>query len=163
MGYIENTENEIVQKLKFIEAEKIFVHKAPETDEERPDPTGMVSNLFVMYTGSRYGEPRSTHQVSQDEFFQFAVVIESPFLRGAFGIYNVKKYVADSLLGFIPSDSNMLTLVSSGYNAEKMEQNSGVFTFTMIFETRGMAVKAIPEPADWGVTSDLVINEPTVL
>lgn len=158
MDYIEQTESEIVVQLKQIESQYIKVHAAPESDEQRPEQSGVYSNLFVMYTGSRYSEPRSTNEVSQDEFFQFGVVIESPLLRDDHGIYSLKKKVSDALLGFIPSNSNRLTLVSSGYNAEKMEQNAGVFTFNMIFETRAMAVQALPLPEDWGVASKIELN-----
>lgn len=140
-NYIEKVEKEITDRLKGISTDFIRVHEAPESDAERPDPSSVRCNIFVMYTGSRYGETRSTCDISQDEFFQFAVVIETPFLRGDFGVYQVKKKVVDRLLGFEPSDANKLTVVSAGYSAEKMMQDSGVFTFPVVFETRGMAVQ----------------------
>lgn len=140
-NYIEQVEKEISERLKGIETGFIRVHEAPETDADRPEPSSVRCNIFVMYTGSRYGETRSTLGISQDEFFQFAVVIETPFLRGDFSVYQVKKKVVDQLLGFEPSNANVLTVVSAGYHAEKMMQNEGVFTFPVVFETRGMAVQ----------------------
>lgn len=141
LNYIEQVEKEITDRLRGIATDYIRVHEAPESDAERPDPSSVRCNIFVMYTGSRYGETRSTCDISQDEFFQFAVVIETPFLRGQYGVYQVKKKVVDRLLGFEPSSANKLTVVSAGYNAEKMMQDSGVFTFPVVFETRGMAVQ----------------------
>lgn len=158
MEYIEKLENEIVEELKAIETDFIKVHLSPETDADRPEQSGVYTNVFVMYTGSRYGQERSTSQVSQDEMIQIAVVIESPLLRGENGIYNVKKRITDALLSFEPSNSNLLTAVSAGYNVEKMEQNAGVFTFTMAFETRALIVKNIPEPEDWGITGEIEFN-----
>lgn len=163
-NYIEQVEKEIAERLQGIETGSIRVHEAPETDADRPEPSSVRCNIFVMYTGSRYGETRSTNDISQDEFFQFAVVIETPFLRGDFGVYQVKKKVVDRLLGFEPSSANKLTVVSAGYNAEKMMQDSGVFTFPVVFETRGMAVQVDdftdePGPA----ISTITIPEPKLI
>lgn len=163
-NYIEQVEKEITERLQGIATDKIRVHEAPESDDQRPDPSSVRCNIFVMYTGSRYGETRSTNDISQDEFFQFAVVIETPFLRGDFGVYQVKKKVVDRLLGFTPSSTNKLTVVSAGYNAEKMTQDAGVFTFPVVFETRGMAVQVDdfttdPEPQITAIT----VPEPKIL
>lgn len=163
-NYIEATEKEITDRLQGIATEDLRIHAAPESDAERPDPSSVRCNAFVMYAGSRYGEPRSTDHVSQDEFYQFAVVIETPYLRGDFGVYQVKKKVVDRLLGFKPSNSDRLTVVNAGFNTEKMLQESGVFTFPVMFETRGMAVQVDdftdePGPEISGIT----ITDPKIL
>lgn len=163
LNYIEQTETEITERLQGIATNLIRVHPAPETDADRPEPSSVRSNVFVMYTGSRFGESRSTNDVSQDEFYQFAVVIESPFLRGEFGIYQVKKKVIDRLLGFQPSNSNRLTAVNAGFNTEKMLQENGVFTFPVVFETRGMAVQVDDYTDEPGpLISQITVPEPKI-
>lgn len=163
-NYIEETEKEITDWLRGIATDDIKVRETPETDADRPNPSSVRCNTFVMYTGSRYGETRSTDHVSQDEFYQFAVVIESPYLRGEFGIYRVKKKVVDRLLGFKPSNSDRLTVVNAGFNTEKMLQDSGVFTFPVVFETRGMAVQVDDFTDEPGPEiSQIIIPEPKIL
>lgn len=163
-NYIEDTEADITARLFAIAGDYIKVHATPETDADRPSPDSIRCNVFVMYTGSRYGEAKSTNQVSQDEFFQFAVVIESPFLRGDHGIYSVKKKVIDRLLGFEPRNSNRLTAVNAGFNTEKMMQNEGVFTFPVVFETRGMAVQVEDEDEEIGAPiSEINASDPKIL
>ena len=102
MNY-ENLENEIVARLTPFMTAGITVEKIPELESERQKPLPTKAKFTVIYAGSEYGSALSTAQISQEEKIFIQILIESTFLRGSFGVYNLASLLKKALTGFQPS------------------------------------------------------------
>ena len=91
-------ENQIVERLSFMIEAGIAVEKMPELESERSKPLPTNAKLTVIYAGSEYPAPNSTSQVKQDEKIFIQVLIESTFLRGPHGVYNLLSVLKSALI-----------------------------------------------------------------
>jgi len=81
----------------------VNVRVVPETESERKRPLPVTEAQFtVIYSGSEYGDTNSTSSVIQNEEIYISVVIESTFLRGGLGVYNLLFTLKKALIGFKP-------------------------------------------------------------
>ena len=99
----ENLETEIVARLSPFLTVGITVEKLPELEADRKVPLPTKAKFTVIYAGSEYASPLSTAQISQEEKIFIQVLIESTFLRGNLGVYNLASVLKKALTGFQPS------------------------------------------------------------
>ena len=145
MNY-ENLEIEIVARLTPFTTAGITVEKLPELESERSRPLPTKAKFTVIYAGSEYSSPMSTAQISQEEKIFIQVLIESTFLRGTFGVYNLASILKKALTGFQPSGCRRMQVTKhhtiGGENAEKI---NNMWNYNVIFQTTALHVEDFQE------------------
>lgn len=145
MNY-ENLEIEIVNRLSPFISAGITVEKLPEIESEHYRPLPTKAKFTVIYAGSEYGNSMSTAQISQEEKIFIQVLIESTFLRGNLGVYNLASILKRALTGFIPSGCRRIQVTKhhtiGGENAEKI---NNLWNYNVIFQTTSLHVEDFTE------------------
>lgn len=141
MNY-ENLETEIVDRLTPFLTVGITVEKLPELESERLKPLPTKARFTVIYAGSEYGSSLSTAQISQEEKIFIQILIESTFLRGTMGAYNLASILKKALTGFKPSGCRRIQVTKhhtiGGENAEKI---NNLWNYNVIFQTTALHVE----------------------
>lgn len=145
MNY-ENLETEIVARLTPFLTVGIAVEKLPELEADRSKPLPTKAKFTVIYAGSEYGSSLSTAQISQEEKIFIQILIESTFLRGTLGVYNLASILKKALTGFRPSGCRRIQVTKhhtiGGENAEKI---NNLWNYNVIFQTTSVHVEDFTE------------------
>jgi hypothetical protein len=145
MNY-EILEAEIVNRLKPFVTVGICVEKLPELESDRSKPLPTKAKFTIIYAGSEYGNALSTFQISQEEKIFVQILIESTFLRGTFGVYNLASVLKKALTGFQPTGCRKMQVTKhhtiGGENAEKI---NNMWNYNVIFQTTSVHVEDFEE------------------
>jgi len=160
MNY-ENLETEIVARLTPFIAAGITVEKLPELESDRSKPLPTKAKFTVIYAGSEYGNSLSTAQISQEEKIFVQVLIESTFLRGSLGVYNLASILKRSLTGFKPSGCRRIQVTKhhtiGGENSEKI---NNMWNYNVIFQTTAVHVEDFEEDLSLILKQITLIDQP---
>lgn len=137
MNY-ETLENQVYEKiLPMGLVPGISIRKMPESEAEKKRPIPGNAQLTVIYAGSEYPETISTSQVSQEETVFIQVLIESSFLRGPQGIYNLLSVLKNFLVGFRPSFClGMQVVRHHTIGGEEAEKINNLWNYNVIFKAK---------------------------
>lgn len=139
MNY-ETLESEILARILPINIvnPSIAVERMPEVEADRSRPLPTKAKITIIYAGSEYSLPQSTSYIKQDEKIFIQILIESTFLRGNTGIYNIIEVLKDLLLGFRPTNCLPIQAVKhhtiGGENAEKI---NNMWAYNLILQMNG--------------------------
>jgi len=157
----ENLETEIVARLTPFVAVGIAVEKLPELEADRSKPLPTKAKFTVIYAGSEYGSSLSTAQISQEEKIFIQVLIESTFLRGSLGVYNLASILKKALTGFQPSGCRRIQVTKhhtiGGENAEKI---NNMWNYNVIFQTTAVHVEDFEEDLTLILEKITLIDQP---
>jgi len=161
MNY-EVLENQVYTKILPMDSvEGITVRRMPENEADRKKAFPGNAQLTVIYAGSEYPETISTSQVSQDEKVFIQILIESSFLRGPQGIYNLLAVLKTLLIGFRPSFCTGMQVVKhhtiGGDEAEKV---NNMWNYNVIFQARAVAVEDFTEDLSILLKKITLIDQP---
>lgn len=132
-------EDAIVTQLGPMAAAGIEVIPMPETDPEK-DEAFENPRITVMYTNSEYddqpikGNPKSfsTSEVSQMEYANISLNIQSRKLRGTKGVHALKEDVEKLLLGFRPNKAWSRMFLKSN---DHVHQKDNVWYYVLMMVT----------------------------
>lgn len=145
MNY-ETLENEIVARLTPFVTVGITVEKIPELESERTKPLPTKARFTVIYAGSEYGSSLSTSQVSQEEKIFIQILIESTFLRGSLGVYNLASVLKKALTGFQPSGCRRIQVTKHHtIGGEEAQKINNMWNYNVIFQTTSIHVEDFKE------------------
>lgn len=160
MNY-ETLETEIVTRLTPFISAGITVEKLPELEADRSKPLPTKAKFTVIYAGSEYGNSMSTAQISQEEKIFIQVLIESTFLRGTLGVYNLASILKQALTGFKPSGCRRIQVTKhhtiGGENAEKI---NNMWNYNVIFQTTSVHVEDFEEDLTLILKRITLIDQP---
>ncbi len=140
----EQGERDILTRLAPYKTAGIDLAIMPEAQDEfkRPFKHGRV---WVGYKGSKWKDPNSTGEMSQDEEVLFEFSFQSRTLRGNIGIYTLLGMTIQALVGFRPSSCDKMYCKESGYTPLNSILEDGVWTFTMVMGCRSVSVEDFEE------------------
>lgn len=145
MNY-ENLEIEIVGRLIPFTTVGIAVEKLPELEIDRSRPLPTKAKFTVIYAGSEYGSSLSTAQISQEEKIFIQILIESTFLRGNLGVYNLASVLKKALTGFIPSGCRRIQVTKHHtIGGEEAQKINNMWNYNVIFQTTALHVEDFTE------------------
>lgn len=160
MNY-ETLENEIVNRLSPFMTVGVTVEKLPELEVDRLKPLPTKARFTVIYAGSEYGSALSTAQISQEEKIFIQILIESTFLRGSLGVYNLASVLKKALTGFMPSGCRRIQVTKhhtiGGENAEKI---NNMWNYNVIFQTTALHVEDFTEDLTLLLEKITLIDQP---
>lgn len=160
MNY-EILEQQISDRLQPFALAGVNVRVVPELESERIRPVPTKAQFTVIYSGSEYGNVNSTAQISQNEDLYFTVLIESTFLRGAMGVYNLLNTLRKALVGFKPTGCKRIQAVKhhtiGSPGAEKIDN---MWQYQAVFKTDTLLVEDYTEDIMPLVTQIKFIDQP---
>lgn len=160
MNY-ENLEIEIVNRLAPFLSVGVTVESLPELEVDRSRPLPTKARFTVIYAGSEYGSSLSTAQISQEEKIFIQVLIESTFLRGNLGVYNLASVLKKALTGFKPSGCRRIQVTKhhtiGGENAEKI---NNMWNYNVIFQTTALHVEDFEEDLTLILEKITLVDQP---
>ena len=161
MNYEQLEDQVYTRILPMASVQGISVRKMPENEAERQVAFPGNAQFTVIYAGSEYPETMSTSQVSQDEKVFIQVLIESSFLRGPQGIYNLLSALKSYLVGFSPSFCTRMQVVKhhtiGGDEAEKI---NNMWNYNVIFQARAITVEDFTEDLSLILRKITLIDQP---
>ncbi len=160
MNY-ENLENEIVARLSPFMTVGITVERIPELESERQKPLPTKAKFTVIYAGSEYGNAMSTAQISQEEKIFIQILIESTFLRGNFGVYNLASVLKKALTGFQPSGCRRIQVTKHHtIGSENAEKINNQWNYNVIFQTTSLHVEDFTEDLTLILQKITLVDQP---
>lgn len=160
MNY-ETLENEIVARLTPFVTVGITVEKIPELESERTKPLPTKAKFTVIYAGSEYGSSLSTAQISQEEKIFIQILIESTFLRGTLGVYNLASILKKALTGFQPSGCRRIQVTKHHtIGGEEAQKINNMWNYNVIFQTTSIHVEDFEEDLTLILKKITLIDEP---
>lgn len=160
MNY-ENLEIEIVDRLQPFTTVGVAVERLPELEINRTRPLPTKAKFTVIYAGSEYGSSLSTAQISQEEKIFIQVLIESTFLRGSAGVYNLASVLKKALTGFQPSGCRRIQVTKhhtiGGEDAEKI---NNMWNYNVIFQTTSLHVEDFTEDLSLILKEIKLVDQP---
>lgn len=145
MNY-ENLEIEIVARLIPFTTVGITVESLPELEADRSKPLPTKAKFTVIYAGSEYGNAMSTAQISQEEKIFIQILIESTFLRGSLGVYNLASILKKALTGFQPSGCRKIQVTKHHtIGGEEAQKINNMWNYNVIFQTTALHVEDFTE------------------
>jgi hypothetical protein len=145
MNY-EALQDAFVAKLQPFATAGITVVRLPENEEERKKPKPTDVKLTVIYAGSEYSKPGSTAQVSQEETVFVQILIESTFLYGPKGVYNLASILKKGLTGFRAQGTDRFK-VSKHHTigTPDAEKKDNMWQYQVIFTATTLHVESFEE------------------
>ena len=142
MSMYEDIESAVVNRLAPFGTIGFEVVALPETqaDYSRPFVNGKIT---VAYHSSNYDKPNSVGHMSQYEEIAIIISIQSRFLRGDKGVYNIASIVRKALIGFEPANYWRMWAKEFGLKDAKLED--GLWTYYGLFCTKALAVEDFEE------------------
>jgi Gp37 protein len=141
MNY-EILENEIVARLLPLASSNLSIIKLPEVEADKSKPLPTKAQITVIYAGSEYDKTTSTGQNRNAENVFITFILESTFLRGALGIYNLTRVLKLALSGFSPINCQRLEIIkhhSIGSNPIKKDNN--LWEYEISFSTTALHIE----------------------
>lgn len=140
-------ESEIVTKLAPFQSIGIDVVVMPELEADRVKPLPTKAKLTVIYSGSDYPSMNSTAQINQDEKIYIIVLIESTFLRGTFGVYNLIPLIRSALVGFRPTGCGTRMKIEKNHTVGAPEaiKLNNMWEYQIVFSTTSVVVEDFTE------------------
>ena len=160
MNY-ENLEIEIVARLAPFITAGITVESLPELEVDRSKPLPTKAKFTVIYAGSEYGSALSTAQISQEEKIFIQILIESTFLRGNLGVYNLASVLKKALTGFQPSGCRRIQVTKHHtIGGEEAQKINNMWNYNVIFQTTSIHVEDFEEDLTLILEKITLIDEP---
>lgn len=160
MNY-ENLEIEIVARLTPFATVGITVESLPELEADRSKPLPTKAKFTVIYAGSEYGSALSTAQISQEEKIFIQILIESTFLRGTLGVYNLASVLKKALTGFQPSGCRRIQVTKHHtIGGEEAQKINNMWNYNVIFQTTSLHVEDFTEDLSLLLEKITLIDEP---
>lgn len=158
MDYLQG-ELDIVDRLAPFKTLDVQVELQPQAqaDFKRPFKKGRI---VVGYKGSKWHDPKSTAEISQDEEVMFQIDFQSRTLRDDIGIYKMLAIATQGLVGFAPTHCDKLYCKESGYTPLNAIYEDGVWTFSMIMACRSVSVEDFEEDLSVIIKRFTNIGEP---
>ncbi len=145
MNY-EQLENEIRDRLMPLEAAGIHVRLMPEVEDDLRKNLPAEVTLTIVYAGSEYPSLNSTAQVYQNEAVFISILVESTFLRGTRGIYNMISVLKQALIGFQPYGCTRIIAVKHHtIGTPEAHKINNMWNYQVIFQTTSVAVENYQE------------------
>lgn len=153
-------ELDIVSRLAPFKTLGVQVELTPQAqaDFKRPFTKGRI---IVGYKGSKWHDPKSTAEMSQDEEVMFQIDFQSRTLREDIGIYKMLGIATQGLVGFAPSNCDRMYCKESGYTPLNAIYEDGVWTFSMIMACRSVSVEDFEEDLSVIIKKFTNIGEPS--
>jgi hypothetical protein len=143
MGY-ESSEAEIVQQLSPLISGSIDVLPIPESQDDLRKSI-LRPRVWVAYNGTNYQPSQSSGNIVQEATITFEVVVQSKKLRGPTGVYVVLELIKLLLVGFRPTELNLLYLA----NEELIQlDDHGVWNYRQVYSCKTRQVQANSGEAD---------------
>ena len=143
-------EDEIVAILQPFAAVGVTVEKVPETESQRNQTLPGKARLTVIYAGSEYEGTRSTAQVSQNEKVFIQVLVESTFLRGPLGVYNLTNIVKRALTDTRPRNITKLQVTKHHtIGTPEAEKKNNMWQYQIIFQGTNLHVELHDQGESW--------------
>lgn len=142
MNY-EQAEDDIYNRLLPFEGADIEVAKLPESQADFKRPY-VKAKFTIGYKGSKWKDPRSTSHISQEEEVIFEIAIQSRTLRGAKGVYTLKRLLTQALVGFQPTDCDRMYAKESGMTGDATLAD-GVWSYSALFACTTLSVEDFEE------------------
>lgn len=160
MNY-ENLEIEIVNRLAPFLTVGITVESLPESESERSHPLPTKAKFTVIYAGSEYGNAMSTAQISQEEKIFIQILIESTFLRGTLGVYNLASVLKKALTGFQPSGCRKIQVTKHHtIGGEEAQKINNMWNYNVIFQTTALHVEDFTEDLSLLLSKITLVDQP---
>lgn len=160
MNY-ENLENEILDRLTPFTTVGVAVEKLPELEIDRSRPSPTKAKFTVIYAGSEYGNSMSTAQISQEEKIFIQILIESTFLRGTLGVYNLASILKKALTGFRPSGCRRIQVTKHHtIGGEEAQKINNMWNYNVIFQTTSVHVEDFEEDLTLILRQITTVDEP---
>lgn len=160
MNY-ENLEIEIVDRLTPFTTVGVAVERLPELEINRTRPLPTKAKFTVIYAGSEYGNSLSTAQISQEEKIFIQVLIESTFLRGSVGVYNLASVLKKALTGFQPSGCRRIQVTKHHtIGGEEAEKINNMWNYNVIFQTTTIHVEDFTEDLSLILKEIKLVDQP---
>lgn len=149
MNY-EALQDEIVSHLQVFQTVGVLVERLPEVESEKKQILPTQARFTVIYAGSEYDGTRSTSHVSQNEKVFIQVLIESTFLYGPKGIYNLTDLLKRALTDFRPQKLSKLQ-VSKHHTIGQpdAEKKNNMWQYQVIFQGNNMHVEQYDQGDAW--------------
>lgn len=145
MNY-ELLESEIVTRLLPFATVGVQVVAMPEVESERKKALPTKAKFTVIYAGSEYPTLNSTAQVSMEEKIFVSVLIESTFLRGNMGVYNLVTVLKKALIGFRPTGCHRIQPVKHHtIGTPEAVKIDNMWNYQAVFQTSSMTVENFEE------------------
>lgn len=141
MNY-ETLESEIVARIAPLASADLSIVGMPESEAERKRALPTKARITVIYAGSEYDKTTSTGQNRNAENVFITLFIESTFLRGPVGIYNLIRVMKLAFSGYKPTNCQRLEPVkhhSIGDNP--VEKRDNLWEYQMIFSTTALSIE----------------------
>lgn len=159
MNY-EILQNEVVARLQPLNVAGITTVRLPELEADRTKPIPTKAKFTVIYAGSEYEGSSSTAQNRNIEKVFVQVLIESTFLYGNLGIYNLISIAKKALSGFKPSGCQRLELVKHhSIGADGIEKTNNMWNYQVIFQTTAVHVENYEEDLTLILQQIMLINQ----
>jgi len=145
MNY-EALQDEIVAKLQPFSDVGITVERLPEVESEKTKVLPTKARFTVIYAGSEYDVTNSTGNIAQNEKIFVQILVESTFLYGEIGIYNLISLLKKALVGFKPQNTNGLQLSKHHtIGSPGAEKINNMWQYQVIFQCNGFNIEDFTE------------------
>lgn len=145
MNY-EALQDAFVQRLQPFTTAGVTVVRLPESTPEKEKVKPTFAKFTVIYAGSEYSGPQSTSQVSQEEKIFMQILIESSYLYGSKGVYNLASVLKKALTGFKALGTHRFT-VSKHHTigTPEAEHQDNMWHYNVIFQATTLSVESFTE------------------
>ena len=126
------------------------VERLPEKESDRKQVNPGSFRFTVIYAGSEYEGTKSTAQVSQDEKVFVQILIESTFLYGPKGVYNLLNLVKQAFTDFRPQNiSKMQVSKHHTIGQPDAEKKNNMWQYQVIFQGNNVHVESYDPGETW--------------
>jgi hypothetical protein len=135
-------ENEIITRLSPLASSDLQIVGLPENEAEKSRPLPTKAKFTIIYAGSEYDKSTSTGQNRNSENVFLTILIESTFLRGNLGVYNLLRVLKLALSGYSPSNCKKLEIVKHhSIGSDPIKKNGNLWEYQIVFQTSGLHVE----------------------
>lgn len=142
----ETLEGDIINRLAPFLTVGVSVERIPETESEKEQVLPSEARFTVIYAGSEYDETSSTGNPVQKEKIFVQILIESTFLYGSKGIYNLIPILKQSIVGFRPQNMTPLQLSKHhSISPNDLQKVNNMWQYMVIFQGNSIYVENFTE------------------
>lgn len=161
MNY-EKLQDEIVERLQpFITAGIASAIRLPETESERTQNLPTKVKFTVIYAGSEYSDVNSSGYISQYEKVFIQILIESTFLYGGAGVYNMASLLKRVLTGFKAQGTTKFQVAKHHTIGQPdAEKKDNMWQYSIVFQAISVHVEDYTEDLSVILTQLTYIDKP---
>lgn len=146
-------ESEIVSRLSPLASSNLSIISLPEIEAEKSRPLPAKAQYTVIYAGSEYEKSSSTGQNRNVENVFVTILIESTFLRGPLGVYNLTRVLKLALSGYSPSNCQRLEIAKHhSIGSDPVKKNGNMWEYQIVFQTTALHLENFIEDVSVLVT-----------